>query len=103
MKAKETSSMNKAALYARVSTPEQHVESQLYDLRAFAQQRGLDVVCEYTDIGSGKKARRPVVAGRVAAFDFLLDLAPDAGAALLDGFEPDAACFLGLRRSAAPF
>jgi DNA invertase Pin-like site-specific DNA recombinase len=52
--------MNKCALYARVSTPEQHVETQLCDLRKFAEQRGYEVVCEYVDIGvSGTKARRP--------------------------------------------
>jgi DNA invertase Pin-like site-specific DNA recombinase len=50
----------KCALYARVSTPDQHAETQLYDLRLFAQQRGYEVVCEYTDIGiSGSKSRRP--------------------------------------------
>jgi DNA invertase Pin-like site-specific DNA recombinase len=48
----------KCALYARVSTPDQHVETQLYDLRLFAQQRGYEIVCEYTDIISGTKARR---------------------------------------------
>jgi DNA invertase Pin-like site-specific DNA recombinase len=49
-----------AALYIRVSTPDQHVESQLYDLRQLAAQRGFEVVGEYTDRGiSGKKARRP--------------------------------------------
>jgi DNA invertase Pin-like site-specific DNA recombinase len=52
--------MNRAAIYARVSTADQHVETQLYDLRQFAEQRGYEVVCEYTDIGiSGTKARRP--------------------------------------------
>ena len=52
--------MKKCALYARVSTPEQHVETQLCDLRKLAEQRGFEVVCEYTDVGvSGKKARRP--------------------------------------------
>ena len=52
--------MKKCALYARVSTPEQHVETQLYDLRQFAAQRGFEVVAEYTDQGiSGTKARRP--------------------------------------------
>ncbi len=51
--------MKKAAIYARVSTPDQHVESQLYDLRQLAVQR-LEVVAEYTDVGiSGTKARRP--------------------------------------------
>jgi DNA invertase Pin-like site-specific DNA recombinase len=52
--------MKKCALYARVSTPEQHIETQLCDLRKFAEQRGYEVVAEYTDIGvSGTKARRP--------------------------------------------
>ena len=52
--------MKKCALYARVSTPEQHVETQLYDLRQLAPQRGFEVVAEYTDQGiSGTKARRP--------------------------------------------
>jgi DNA invertase Pin-like site-specific DNA recombinase len=52
--------MKKCALYARVSTPEQHVETQLYDLRQLAAQRGFEVVAEYTDSGiSGTKARRP--------------------------------------------
>jgi DNA invertase Pin-like site-specific DNA recombinase len=51
--------MKKAVLYARVSTPDQHVESQLYDLRRLAAQRGFEVVGEYTDNGvSGTKARR---------------------------------------------
>jgi DNA invertase Pin-like site-specific DNA recombinase len=52
--------MKKAAIYARVSTADQHVESQLYDLRRLAEERGLEVVKEYTDKGvSGAKARRP--------------------------------------------
>ncbi len=52
--------MKKCAIYARVSTSDQRVDNQLYDLRLFAQQRGLEVVAEYTDVGiSGSKARRP--------------------------------------------
>jgi DNA invertase Pin-like site-specific DNA recombinase len=52
--------MKKAALYVRVSTPDQHVESQLYDLRELAAQRGFEVVHEYEDRGvCGQKARRP--------------------------------------------
>jgi DNA invertase Pin-like site-specific DNA recombinase len=52
--------MKKAAIYVRVSTPDQHVESQLYDLRELAEQRGIEVVQEYQDCGiSGSKARRP--------------------------------------------
>jgi DNA invertase Pin-like site-specific DNA recombinase len=52
--------MKKCAIYVRVSTPDQHVESQLYDLRQLATQRGFEVVHEYEDRGvSGTKARRP--------------------------------------------
>src|ERR1039458_3122257 len=52
--------MKKCALYVRVSTPDQHVETQLYDLRALAAQRGFEIVREYCDRGvSGSKARRP--------------------------------------------
>jgi len=52
--------MKKAAIYVRVSTPDQHDESQLYDLRELAAQRGFEVVHEYEDRGvCGKKARRP--------------------------------------------
>jgi len=43
--------MKKAAIYVRVSTPDQHPESQLYDLRQLALQRGFEVVQEYTDHG----------------------------------------------------
>jgi DNA invertase Pin-like site-specific DNA recombinase len=52
--------MKKAAIYVRVSTPDQHVESQLYDLRELAAKRGLEIANEYEDRGiSGTKARRP--------------------------------------------
>jgi DNA invertase Pin-like site-specific DNA recombinase len=52
--------MKKCAIYGRVSTPEQRIDIQLYDLRLFAEQRGFEVACEYTDVGvSGSKARRP--------------------------------------------
>ena len=52
--------MKRAALYCRVSTTDQHVESQLYDLRELAAQRGFEVVKEYRDCGvSGRRARRP--------------------------------------------
>jgi len=52
--------MKKAAIYARVSTPDQHLENQLLDLRKLAAQRGFEVVREYTDRGiSGSKAKRP--------------------------------------------
>ena len=51
--------MKRAALYLRVSTLDQHPETQLYDLRQMAQQRGYQIVEEFTDRISGAKARRP--------------------------------------------
>ena len=50
--------MPRAAIYARVSTPEQCLDNQLYDLREMASRRWYEVVHEYTDVGSGSKARR---------------------------------------------
>ena len=51
--------VKRAALYLRVSTVDQHPETQLYDLRQMAAQRGYEIVQEYTDRISGAKARRP--------------------------------------------
>ncbi len=51
--------MKRAALYMRVSTLDQHPETQLLDLRQMAAQRGYAIVDEYTDKISGTKARRP--------------------------------------------
>ena len=51
--------MKRAVLYMRVSTIDQHPETQLYDLRQMAAQRGYEVVAEFTDKISGTKARRP--------------------------------------------
>src|ERR1039458_4855584 len=50
--------MQRAAIYARVSTPEQCLENQLYELRELAARRGYEIVHEYTDVGSGSKSRR---------------------------------------------
>jgi DNA invertase Pin-like site-specific DNA recombinase len=51
--------MKRAALYLRVSTLDQHPETQLYDLRGLAAQRGFEIFNEYTDRVSGAKAKRP--------------------------------------------
>ena len=51
--------VKRAGLYMRVSTTDQNVDSQLYDLRQLATQRGYEIVREYTDKISGLKARRP--------------------------------------------
>jgi len=51
--------MKRAALYLRVSTVDQHPETQVHDLRQMAAQRNFEIVAEYTDRISGVKARRP--------------------------------------------
>ena len=50
----------RAAIYCRVSTLDQHPETQLLDLQQLASQRGFEVVKTFTDHGiSGTKSRRP--------------------------------------------
>jgi DNA invertase Pin-like site-specific DNA recombinase len=50
----------RAALYARVSTIDQHCELQLKELREYCQRRGWTNMGEYVDTGwSGAKASRP--------------------------------------------
>jgi DNA invertase Pin-like site-specific DNA recombinase len=51
--------VKRAALYLRVSTVDQHPETQLLDLRQMAAQRGFEIAHEYTDRISGTKTRRP--------------------------------------------
>lgn len=58
--------MKRCVLYSRVSTLDQHPETQRIELRAMAKQRGYEITKEYVDHGvSGAKAKRP-------AFDELL-------------------------------
>jgi DNA invertase Pin-like site-specific DNA recombinase len=66
----------------RVSTVDQHPETQLLDLRQMAAQRGLEIVQEYTDRISGAKARSPgldqlMVDARRGRFDVVLVWASD--------------------------
>ena len=51
--------MKRAVLYMRVSSVDQHPETQLHDLRQLAAQRGYQIVQEYTDRVSGVQPRRP--------------------------------------------
>ena len=74
--------MKRAALYMRVSTLDQHPETQLYDLRQMAGQRGYEIVHEYTYRISGAKARRPgldqmMADARRGRFDVVLVWASD--------------------------
>src|ERR1700751_393302 len=49
----------RAAIYTRISTGDQHAETQLYDLRELSKQRRYEIVHEYTDTISGAKSKRP--------------------------------------------
>jgi DNA invertase Pin-like site-specific DNA recombinase len=51
--------MKRVVLYTRVSSSDQHTETQLCDLRPLAAARGYQIVGEYTDTISGAKAKRP--------------------------------------------
>ena len=68
----------RAAIYCRVSTLDQHPETQLLDLKQLASQRGFEVVKACTDHGiSGTRARRPgldemLADARRARFEVLL-------------------------------
>ena len=74
--------MKRAILYMRVSTVDQHPETQLHDLRQMANQRGYEIVHEYTDRISGAKAKRPgldqmMADARRGKFDAVLVWASD--------------------------
>jgi DNA invertase Pin-like site-specific DNA recombinase len=74
----------RAAVYCRVSTGDQHLETQLLDLREIAKQRRLEIVREYTDVISGAKSKRPgldqlMADARRRRFDVVLVAAFDPG------------------------
>ncbi len=59
--------MSQVALYARVSTSDQHTDAQLADLCAYAHRRRLHAL-EYVDEGvSGARDRRPALDALLAA------------------------------------
>jgi hypothetical protein len=66
----------------RVSSVDQHPETQLHDLRQMAAQRGFEIVEEFTDRISGTKAKRPgldqlMMGARRGRFDVILAWASD--------------------------
>ena len=66
----------------RVSSVDQHPETQAHDLRQMAAQRGYEIVNEYTDRISGTKAKRPGLGdlmkdARHGKFDVVLVWASD--------------------------
>jgi DNA invertase Pin-like site-specific DNA recombinase len=74
--------MKRAALYSRVSTYDQNSQTQILDLRQMADQRGYEIVQEYSDKISGTKAKRPgldqmMTDARRGRFDVVLVWASD--------------------------
>jgi DNA invertase Pin-like site-specific DNA recombinase len=74
--------VKRAALYLRVSSLDQHPETQRCDLVEMAAQRGYEVVAEYIDRICGAKARRPGLGdlmrdARRGRFDVVLVWASD--------------------------
>jgi DNA invertase Pin-like site-specific DNA recombinase len=74
--------VKRAVLYMRVSSVDQHPETQLHDLRQMAAQRGYQIVAELTDKVSSTKARRPGLGelmreSRRGRFDVVLVWASD--------------------------
>lgn len=58
----------RVAIYARVSTTDQHCEQQLVELREYVARRGWEAQGEYTDHGvSGAKNSRPAMDKLMAA------------------------------------
>jgi DNA invertase Pin-like site-specific DNA recombinase len=70
--------VKRCALYLRVSTLDQNPDTQLHDLKALAQQRGLEIVATFIDHGiSGARVKRPALdqlmtAARRGSFDVVL-------------------------------
>jgi DNA invertase Pin-like site-specific DNA recombinase len=74
--------MKRAALYSRVSTYDQNLQTQVLDLRQMAAQRGYEVVAEFSDKISGTKSRRPgldqlLTDARHGRFDIVMTWACD--------------------------
>lgn len=51
----------KVALYVRVSTDKQSVDSQLHELQKFCESRNYEVFKIYSDVASGAKSQRPML------------------------------------------
>ena len=90
----------KAAIYARVSTTDQHNEIQVRELTEYIERRGWNLTAVYQDKMSGAKARRPgldamMADARLRKFDVVLVLKLDRfGRSLMN-------CVAGIQELAA--
>jgi DNA invertase Pin-like site-specific DNA recombinase len=104
--------MKRAALYLRVSTVDQHPETQRLELLRLAEQRGFEIIEEYVDQGvSGSRVRRLALDKMMAdaqkgRFDVIVVWAADRLARsvkhfleLLDEFDRLKIEFVSLRES----
>ena len=94
--------MKRVVIYTRVSSSDQHTETQLCDLRPLAKARGYEIVGEYTDTISGAKAKRPgldklMSDARRGAFDIVMVWAFDRMARSVKHFHECA--FAGIARN----
>lgn len=74
--------MKKVAIYARVSTSDQNTESQLMELRSYANRRDFEVYREYVDhvtgvvskrrAGQGEEYKRLISDAKMKRFDVVL-------------------------------
>lgn len=75
---KKPANRSNVAIYCRVSTDRQNLETQFQPLRSYANSRNFRVYAEYSDFGvSGTKSRRPgldalLKAARAKEFDVVL-------------------------------
>jgi DNA invertase Pin-like site-specific DNA recombinase len=61
-KTRKKPKQHRAALYARVSTTDQHPEAQIHPLRGYTEARGFEIAGEFIDHGvSGAKDSRPAL------------------------------------------
>jgi DNA invertase Pin-like site-specific DNA recombinase len=56
--------MKRAALYIRVSTLDQHPETQLQEVRQFSRERGLQIIGERVDHGCKRNQSTPTCVGQ---------------------------------------
>ena len=70
----------KTAIYARVSTADQHNAIQIRELTEYVERRGWELAGTYQDTMSGAKANRPVAPAATAQKTTHTRICPSASA-----------------------